>query len=309
MDQPPMESLEPVPAKKRRWLPVVIGVAVCLLVAAALAGGVILYLRSHRSAPSLPPASSTDTTTAAPPPNTVRVTVPEGYTVDEIAALLEQSGVCAAADFYQAVQTADISAYAFAADLPADAEGRAFRLEGYLFPDTYEFYLNCSGEAALRRFLDNFENRLAPYTEQLGNRSLDDVVTFASIVQAEVGYAQDMKRVARVLQNRLDNPAEYPKLQCDTGWGYLKKLQASPSGVTFDKDAYDMYTCRGLPVGAIGNPGLAALLAALSPSDEEEVEGCYFFATDYTTGITYYSKTYAQHMAVCREHSIGVHAD
>jgi UPF0755 protein len=241
---------------------------------------------------------------APPIANTVRVTIPEGYSVPRIAALLEDRGVCTADAFYQAVQTADISDYAFAADLP-DAAGRAFRLEGYLFPDTYEFYRDCSGESALRRFLDNFDYRTAALREQLGNRSLDELVIFASIVQREVGNVADMKRVARVLQNRLEHPAEFPSLQCDASYAYLRELAAA--GITCDEGAYDTYVCRGLPVGAIANPGLAALNAAWQPSDEAEIANCYFFAFDFKTGITYYSETYAEHEAVCREHGIGMY--
>lgn len=70
---------------------------------------------------------------------------------------------------------------------------------------------------------------------------------------------------------------------------------------------YDTYERKGLPVGPINNPGLDALEAALNPSDDPEAADCYFFATDYDTGITYFSKTYAEHERICKRYGIGMY--
>ena len=110
-----------------------------------------------------------------------------------------------------------------------------------------------------------------------------------------------MKRVSRVLWNRLESP-DYPRLQCDTTFRYLKQLTDAGVTVSDRSDAaYDTYICRGLPVGAIGNPGLDALTAAVSPSEEEVCAGCYFFLTD-REGAVHYSRTYAEHLAACQKY-------
>ncbi len=295
----------------RRRSPVAVALivaAVVLAVALLAAGGLFLWYRlSDRPLPAAPSAGGETQPTTAPVVNTVTVTVPEGYTVRRIAALMEQNGVCAAADFLTAVQEADISDYAFAAGLPS-AEGRVYRLEGYLYPDTYEFYKDCSGEAAVRRFLDNFARKWDTLQESAaaGGLTMDEAVTLASIIQWEAGRPADMQRVSRVLRNRLESP-DYPRLQCDTTTKYLRELAAD--GVEADENAYSTYICRGLPIGAINCPGLDALTAAVSPSEEEICAGCFFFVTDAANDTVYYSRTYAEHLAACREHKLGSFAE
>lgn len=271
--------------------------AAAALLFAAVCGGVWWWLSrdgggagDNGDFPTDPQPVSTTTVS-----NTVMVTVPEGYTVEKIAVLLEESGVCTAADFRQAVQEGDFSDYAFVADIPA--EGKAYRLEGYLFPDTYEFYKNSSGDAAVRRFLANFQRKLETVREALSASGLtmDEAVTLASIIQWEAKTPTDMTRVSRVLHNRLNSP-NYPRLQCDVTTRYLRELDAA--GVPVEKELYDTYIRYNLPVGAISNPGLSALSAAVSPSNEELCADCYFFVTDEANNTVYYSKTYAEHLAV-----------
>lgn len=303
--------------RHRRWPWILLVVLLVLGIAVSAFGGYWAYNWYWKRDMTVSDVSNNNGGSAAVTASrTVRVTIPEGYTANQIAELMESSGVCSAEAFYAAVQTADFSDYPFVAAISAEEMGeryigRACRLEGYLFPDTYEFYRNSSGEAAVRRFLANFQNRLKPFEEQLATseRSWDDTVILASLIQWEAAYTADMGKVSRVLCNRLENPSEYPRLQCDSTYKYIREWNAERSGVTLDEDAYDTYVRRGLPAGAISNPGLDALQAAISPSEDEEVKNCYFFATDYKTGITYYSRTYAEHVAVCREHGIGVHAE
>lgn len=247
---------------------------------------------------------------AGMPRKTVRVTIPEGYTVDQIATLMENNDVCTKKAFYDAVQNGDYSSYAFVAAIPAaegDYAGRGYTLEGYLFPDTYDFYTGSDGETVVKKLLDNFDTRLdTTYKAKIAaqNMTINDVVILASIVQGEAADGE-WSRVARVLQNRLNNAAEYPYLQCDATINYFKNLDKDVEGLTISQDAYDTHVKRGLPPGAVGNPGLRAIDAVLSPSDDKEVVKCYYFATDYSSGITYYSETYAQHQAICRKYNIG----
>ena len=240
-----------------------------------------------------------------PTADTVRVTLREGLTVPEMAAILEEKEVCSAADFITAVQTVDYS-YDFLQGLPTD-DGRAYRLEGYLFPDTYEFYVGSNASNVINRLLKNFEKRTAdllPQIEAMG-WTMDQAVIFASMIQGEADTTTNMAKVSRVLHNRLASGSGFAKLQLCSTRDYVNHL---PQDAGFDvealKQAYNTYYREGLPVGAINNPGLDALTAALNPSTDATIMQCYYFATDYKTGITYFSKTYAEHQAVIKKYGI-----
>lgn len=253
-----------------------------------------------------------DVLRAGVPRTVVRVTIPEGYTIDAIAALMEDNAVCTKKSFYEAVLTGDYTDYSFIAAIPAkegEHAGRGYALEGYLFPDTYDFYTGSSGEAVVRKLLDNFDTRVdTTYKTKIAARGMtvNDVVILASIVQGEASDGE-WSRVSRVLTNRLENPAEYPRLQCDATINYYKNLDRTVEGLTISQDAYDTAVREGLTPGAICNPGMRAIDAVLAPSSAEDVSGCYYFATDYSSGITYYSKTYSQHEAVCKQYGIGMY--
>ena len=245
---------------------------------------------------------------------TVKVTIPEGFTVYKIAERLEREGVCTTNEFYRALKESDYSDYAFIAALDGvdavDREARYYPLEGYLFPDTYEFYAGCSGETAVRRLLDGFDMRLSTQLRTAAaakDLTIDELIILASIVQGEAASKDDMVKVARVLWNRLDNATTYPKLQCDSTRDYVTDMMAANTDITMSDDAYDTYICDGLPAGAINNPGLDAIKAVLYPSEDDDVMQCYFFATDYKTGKTYFSKTYNQHVQICKRYGIGMY--
>lgn len=240
-----------------------------------------------------------------PAADTVRVTLREGLTVPEMAAVLEENEVCSAADFITAVQTVDYD-YDFLKNLPTD-DGRPYRLEGYLFPDTYEFYVGSNASAVVNRLLANFQRRteeLLPQIEEMG-WTLDEAVIFASMIQGEADTTANMARVSRVLHNRLAPGSGFAKLQLCSTRDYVNHL---PQDGGFDlealKQSYNTYYREGLPLGAINNPGLDALRAALNPSEDATIKQCYYFATDYKTGITYFSKTYAEHQAIIKKYGI-----
>jgi len=299
------EEEEDLPRKKGFFRPITILAVVAIIVLAAAAG---VYFVWHSligglsaSDVSLVPISMA---TAAP---TVRVTIPEGYSVDQIAALLDKNGVCSADSFYRAVQYGDFPDYPFVAQI--DMTGRAYRLEGYLFPDTYDFYMNISGQQAVTKLLANFQSRTAALRGRIAasGLTLDQTVILASVIQREVIGTSDMAGVSRVLLNRLENPGEYPKLQCDSTGKYVSEFNAGNGVAVIAPENYNTYQCSGLPAGAIGNPGLEALTAAVSPSEDPAVAGCYYFATD-SDGVAHFSKTYAEHVAVCKKYGIGIYA-
>ncbi len=260
-------------------------------------------------APSMGYSSLISAIQESKPRESVSVTIPEGITVPEIAKLLEKNKVCSASDFMDTLINGDFSDYAFLKNIPTAEDderyaNRLYRLEGYLFPDTYQFYVNGSAETVIRKMLNNFEKRVS--TSLLAGfeargMTLDEAVVMASIIQAEVSDPNDMARVSRVLYNRLEEGSDYPRLQCDTTQLYLKGIVGSYDDSSDLAKAYDTYLFEGLPIGAIGNPGLDALEAVARPSSEAKVKDCYFFVADVRTGETFYSKTWKQHLKKCKE--------
>ena len=245
------------------------------------------------------PDTAPTTTTEDP---VVRVTFPEGLTSVEIAEKLEANGVCPAADFMEAVKdfAAVKDAYGCLSSLK-NADERAFALEGYVFPDTYDFYRGESAAYALSRFLSNANRKLTDErvarAQELGY-TMDEIVTLASIIQEEAGDPKEMPKVAAVMHNRLKSPA-YGKLQCDVTIHYVNdRITDSPylSGDTsVFAERYNTYKKDGLPVGPICCPGLDAIDAALYPADTND----FFFVTDADMNY-YYAETYEQHLANCK---------
>ncbi len=248
---------------------------------------------------------------AGNPRETVTVTIPEGYTIDQIAKKLEEKNVCTSADFYNALlnETYDFD---FFASIPQASDGgkyqgRIYRLEGYLFPDTYEFFTESSGKSVIQKFLSNFNSKITIEMKsamQSRNLTLDDVVIMASIAQKEAANVTELSKVTRVLYNRLDS--DYTRLECDSTALYVKDLAPNTADAEAIGAAYNTYVRAGLTAGAICNPGLDALKAAVFPSDDAYVSACYYFAND-TAGNTYYSKTFSQHVATCRKYKIGMY--
>lgn len=224
--------------------------------------------------------------------NTVRITIPEGSSAAEIGGLMEQNGLFTRAEFL-----AQVNRSTEASPLVQEIggwENRAFLLEGYLFPDTYEYYKDATPEQVIQKLLNNLEKKITDThkarARELGMR-MDEVLTLASVIQAEAGDPKQMKTVSSALHNRL-NSKSHPRLECDVTIFYLE--QDVQPYLTEDKDRfnsfYNTYKCTGLPEGPICNPGLDAIEAALSP----EQTGYFYFATD-KAGNYYYAKTLTEH--------------
>lgn len=253
-----------------------------------------------------------ETLQTAPPRETVTVMLREGLTIDEMAEILEKNGVCSMRDFLDAVQYGEYD-YDFIYQIPteednADNAYRVYRLEGYLFPDTYEFYVGSLGETVVDKMLANFQSKLTPEVlkaiEDQG-WTLDEAITFASMVQGEGDTRENMDKVSRVLHNRLDPDSGFSKLELCCTRDYANEMADNDH---FASDvlhqAYNTYKRDGFPVGPINSPGMDALLAALSPSTDKDIMKCYYFATDYKTMTTYFSKTYKEHQAIIKKYDI-----
>ena len=230
----------------------------------------------------------------------VTITFYEGMTLREIADALEKERVCPAKAFIEYTQTAEL-AYEFV-DMMPESDLRFRRLEGYLFPDTYDFYVDENVTSVVRKFLRNFQSRVMPelYSEiQDAGLTLDAAITLASVIQKEAGNPEEMSMVSSVFCNRMqDAAAGLPMLQSDVTIFYVENdiKPYQTRAVQEMYDAYNTYVRKGLPVGPICSPGLDAIKAAIHPKESQY----YFFVTD-VNGKYYYSKTLNEHYANVRK--------
>ncbi|MCD8366452.1 MAG: endolytic transglycosylase MltG [Clostridiales bacterium] len=238
----------------------------------------------------------------SPVRSVVTVTIPEGYTMEEIFALLEENGVCSAEDLMEAAETEDFD-YDFLDNVSTTG---ASRLEGYLFPDTYEFYMQASATSVINKLLSNFETR---FDEEMQARmeeldmTMEEVMIVASIIEKETD-GQDQKDIASVIYNRLseDNTETNGYLQMDSTIQYLldeRKETLTAEDLAIDSP-YNTYLYPGLPVGCICCPGLDAIEAALNPNDTDYYyfylgnDGSTYFFSDYTSFMQFREEQIAE---------------
>ena len=228
---------------------------------------------------------------------TVTLTFPEGYTVNQIAEKLEKYEVCSQTAFFATVRDVDFSTeYSFIAQI--DNKDKRYQvLEGYLYPDTYEFYIGENASSVIRKFLDNFKNKWTDEYQAQADKigmSIDDVITLASIIEKEAYGADQMPLVSSVFHNRLNKSGIYPTLGSDATKEYvseyISKSVTNSAELSGYQKNYDTYKCAGLPVGAICNPGNDAIKAALFPANT----GYYYFLHDNDKKI-YLAATDSEH--------------
>lgn len=230
----------------------------------------------------------------------VTITFPEGLSLLEVAQKLEENEVCTVEEVLEAANSGEYDNYDFINAIDNE-EDRYYKLEGYLFPDTYDFYKGEDPKIALGKMINNCQNRFSKETRdeiQEQGYTIDEVLTLASIVQAEATDEKDMRMVAGILINRLENGAsrDIYRLECDstTYYPYRSKSQVPEEERDTFKSTYDTYTIEGLPPGPICNPGMDAIQAVLEPSSESA--GMYYFCHD-ADGNAYYASTWSQHEA------------
>ena len=234
------------------------------------------------------------------PMDTVEVTIPEGYNCKQIFALLEEKGVCSVKDLENYAANGELEEYWF---LDGLKRGSKYCLEGFLFPDTYEFYLNAEPKDAIEKMLDGFDyrfsDRLKEKFEKLNenlklNLSFYEMVIMASMVQKEKATDPEGYTIASAFYNRLRKPAEYPLLNCDSTIVYAQDVYAGQTAII---DTFDTYKVTGLPPTPICNPGLSSLDAALEP----ESTNYYYFVLNKETNRHVFAKTYSEHQKNLRE--------
>lgn len=226
----------------------------------------------------------------------VDITFPEGINILEAANKLEETGICKASDF---IHEFNNSSFGFDFEkLVKVSPMKFYKMEGYLFPDTYTFYVDEDPKIVCKKICRNFETRITPdiYARMKDlEMELEELITMASMVQAEASTVYDMKRVASVFRNRLADPDNYPLLQSDPTRKYVEDV-IKPNIEFPSKDmfkAYNTYEGAGLPPGPICNPGLDAINAVLYPADTDY----YFFCANIDTGEVYYAMTNEEHEA------------
>ena len=195
------------------------------------------------------------------------VTIPEGYTMFDIAKAMEEAGLGSAQDFLKIAQTHTY--------LISDLAPEAKSLEGYLFPNTYQFTRTQTREDMVAAMVHQFRQ----VAQQIGlNSGVHRIVTMASIVEKETASPDERPMVASVYYNRL---AHRVALDADPSVIYALLLAGNYSGSLHHADLsvdspYNTYRFRGLPPGPIGNPGQSALEAAMHPANTE----FFYFVSD-----------------------------
>lgn len=236
----------------------------------------------------------------------VKVMIPEGYNCAQIFALLEEKGVCSARALEEYAANGDVGTYWF---LDGVQRGNKYCLEGYLFPDTYNFYRNDEPERVIKKLLNGFDARftdrmidkMVAFNTRWGtNYTIREFVILASIVEKETSSDVEGYTIASVFYNRLRHPDSYPFLQSDATIKYDTDYRSKGqliSNSQINASPYNTYTSKGLPPGPISNPGLASLDAALDPEDTSY----YFFIWDKEANMHHFSKTLAEHSAWARK--------
>ena len=277
--------------------------------------------------------------------DTVQLRFTEGMTVLEIADKLSENGVCDKEEFLNLCNSTDFDEdFTFLSSGRPGINGVYYRLEGYLFPDTYEFYLGEKPTTTIYRFLNNYEAKLY-YTKQRieikedtdednywddyyseedtdtskknvkkyekltieeqarkQGMTMDEVLTLASMIQAEAATKDDMYMISSIFHNRLNTISaggytiygDYIRgtLGSDPTIYYPYKKNTAPANY---KSRYDTYEIQGLPSGPICNPGMDAISAALYPTESNNYFFCHKPATEDSEAVPYYAATMADH--------------
>ncbi|MDD2573644.1 MAG: endolytic transglycosylase MltG [Bacillota bacterium] len=217
---------------------------------------------------------------------TVRFTIPEGYELRQIADLLYEKGIADREEFMKEVKEGSFS-YRFIEKIPV----RENRLEGYLFPDTYEVFIGETANSIIDRMLGRFEEvarEVGLLDLEGGGMTMDEIVTLASVVEREAGTFEELPLVSAVFHNRLRIGMNLGS--CATVQYVLKERKPRLSTKDTQIDSpYNTYIMPGLPVGPIASPGREALKAAMEPAESDYL---YFVATNEGTNV--FSDNYQQ---------------
>ena len=230
----------------------------------------------------------------------IQLTIPEGYTCRQIFNLLEENRICTAVDIASYAASGELDDYWFLENV---TRGTDYCLEGFLFPDTYQFYKNSTPREALEKMLDNFDHR---FSEEMraqidtlnanvtgGGYTVREVTIVASLIEKESAAPSESPKIAGVIYNRLFRWGDTPAfLNIDAALVYAQNGENTSIDTRIDSP-YNTYTNIGLTPTPIANPGLSSLQAALNP----EMHEYYYYVLNPATGMHQFSTTYEEHEA------------
>jgi UPF0755 protein len=226
-----------------------------------------------------------------------KLVIPEGFTIEQIALRCENQNICTEQEFLNAINSVTTSQFEYLADVPSTADVK-YKLQGYIFPATYDIYQDTTAESLVKTMLQTFDNY---YTEDLQARAAElgytsfEVVTRASIVEREAKLEDERSIIAGVINNRLD--AGMMLQMCPTVLYPLTDGMYDVGRVLYEDleldSPYNTYMYEGLPVGPICNPGIACITAVLYPTESSYL---YYHVADTETGAHIFTETYQEHI-------------
>ncbi len=241
--------------------------------------------------------------------NEIRVTIPEGFTTDQILDLLEEEGISTREELTEVINNYPFK-HTFVQELEAKgySKNRIYRLEGYLYPDTYYFYEDDSAVQVINKFLNNFDSKFWDEYEDTYKKTceeigltFDEVITLASIVQMEGITLSDFENIAQVFHNRMNSKTLTKLESCATVQYILEERhEIITDADTKIDNPYNTYMYEGLPPGAICNPGINAIESSIFPAfdaqmlKDNNIKTAYFFVSDLN-GKIYYAETQKGH--------------
>ena len=214
----------------------------------------------------------------------VYITIPEGYTIDDIAEKLEENNICNSKEFIDSVKNYELPKYI------SNNPNKRYNLEGFLFPDTYSFNKNENADFIIKTMLNRFEKVWQEIVEDLNisipEEEIEKKVNVASIIEKEAVVDSERSFISSVIYNRI---AIGMPLQIDAtviySYGYhIEKMYEKHLEID---SPYNTYMYYGLPIGPISNPGRASLMAALKPKETDylyyllESENTHYFTDNY----------------------------
>lgn len=222
----------------------------------------------------------------------IKITIPEGYSVYQIADMLEEKGICTADEFIQAANKLDYD-YDFMEYIQVREDEKSVALEGYLFPDTYFVAEDATAEDVVNTLLTQFDEVFTSdyyrRAKQLGY-TIDEIITMASVIEREAKINEERPKMASVIYNRLDQGITLG--MCSTILYAQGRVGEPVTRLLYEdleiKSPYNTYKNAGLPLGPISNPGKKSIEAALYP---DKTDYLYFVLINEETGEHHFSTT------------------
>ena len=205
--------------------------------------------------------------------NAITITIPEGFNIEDIATRVEEKGICTKDEFLSAVKSYPLPSYV------KDNPDKRYNLEGFLFPDTYNFEIGVEPEYIIETMIKRFEEVWNEITEGLDIKEddIEKIINVASVIEKEARVDEDRPLIASVIYNRIkeDMPLQIDATVIYAHGYYIDNVRNRHLAI---ESKYNTYLHKGLPVGPICNPGAPSIKAALNPANTNYL--FYLLASD-----------------------------